>query len=147
MKTKKILVVGLLFILTGCKKNQSDALLGNIVIREEKQIKGLETDILVENNEPNSLNMIQIYFTNTEKILQPDFLPTYVIQELKEKTQDFLISKGYMATELEVIQDSEEHVSSTATFMAKIKGYENAIIKISYNFVSEELTFSLVSAK
>ena len=147
MKTKKILVVGLLFILTGCKKNQSDALLGNIVIREEKQIKGLETDMLVENNEPNSLNMIQIYFTNTEKILQPDFLPTYVIQELKEKTQDFLISKGYMATELEVIQDSEEHVSSTATFMAKIKGYENAIIKISYNFVSEELTFSLVSAK
>lgn len=132
----------LMFLLYGCSSKEEPDM-GEIIIRENKPRKAADGMILNEIYLDEDDYYTYMYFENTESIIQPDFLPVYILQNVTAESQKYLISKGYNNAEiLYVIDNSAKHQSTFAIFDAEVIGYDK-ILTVKYSFITEELSFEL----
>lgn len=138
-----LLLLILVVVITGCGKKKNKEANGDITIREEKKEEIKDVDVLDEIYLEDGEYLQYMFFSNTDQIIEPDFLPTYVLQNVTVEAQKYLISQGYPnAEELIIVDNSAEHISSIAQFKAKIDGTDKTLVVI-YSFVTEKLAFEI----
>lgn len=84
--------------------------------------------------------LITIYFTNTKQIDEKGALSYEELEELTEKTQDFLISQGIEETEIQVINGSLHKDKKKTFFSCNVGKY---VLDIGFNEGTDEFEFKL----
>jgi hypothetical protein len=102
--------------------------------KEQKTVEEqYEPELYQESGEP-----IIIYFTNTAEIDEKGALPFKELEQLTEKTQEFLKSKGNKTLELKVINGSLRKEENVTYFSCEVG---EAVLEIGFNEGSDQFHF------
>lgn len=106
-----------------------------IQVEQGTQEETYEAELYQESGDP-----IIIYFTNTAEIDEKGALPFKELEQLTEKTQEFLKSKGNKSLELRVIDGSLRKEESVTYFSCEVGtavleiGFDENTNKFDFNF-------------
>lgn len=100
---------------------------------QSKDKEEIEPELYQESGEP-----IIIYFTNTEEIDEKGALPFKELEQLTEKTQEFLKSKGNTSLELRVIGGSLRKEESVTYFSCEVG---TAVLEIGFDENTNKFDF------
>lgn len=100
---------------------------------QSKDKEDIEPELYQESGEP-----IIIYFTNTAEIDEKGALPFKELEQLTEKTQEFLKSKGNTSLELRVIGGSLRKEESVTYFSCEVG---TAVLEIGFDENTNKFDF------